>query len=168
MQQKGSLNAALFYCRKMSYFKDGSGDFTTLKSVAMKTRDNELLIYYDRDSDLARKVLAYARTITRHINEVEIRKTPLTSTIWRQLLEQLGLQPKDLLNKAHPYYQDHVKGRDFDDEGWLNVLIRNPELVKAPIAVRGHRVLLVENPTNILVLQSASAGLSDAQGDSSQ
>jgi arsenate reductase (glutaredoxin) len=139
-----------------------------LNTVAMKTRDNELLVYYDRDSDLAKKVLAYARTITRHINEVEIRKTPLTSTMWRQLIEQLGLRPKDLLNKAHPYYQDQVKGRDFDDEGWLNVLIRNPHLVKAPIAVKGRRVMLVESPTDILALHPVPEGQAADQGDSSQ
>ncbi len=116
----------------------------------MKTQDNELLVYYDRNSSKAKKVLAYARTITRHVNEVEYLKTPLTSTMWRQLLEMLDMRPKDLLNRAHPFYQENIRGKDLDDEGWLNVLIRNPELIKAPIVVKGRRAILCNNPTDML------------------
>jgi arsenate reductase (glutaredoxin) len=118
----------------------------------MKTHDNEILVYYDKNSDQAKKVLAYARTITRHINEVEYHKTPFTATMWRQLLQLLDMKPKNLMNKAHPYYQLNVKGRDFDEEGWLNVLIRNPELIKAPIIVKGRRAMLCCNPTDMLGL----------------
>jgi arsenate reductase len=116
----------------------------------MKTQDNEIRVYYDRESDQAKKVLAYARTITRHVHEVEVSKTPFTPTMWKQLLEMLDMQPKNLMNKAHPYYQMNVKGRDFDEEGWLNVLIRNPQLLKAPIVVKGKRAMLCSNPTDML------------------
>ncbi|MBI1191583.1 MAG: glutaredoxin [Bacteroidetes bacterium] len=116
----------------------------------MKTQDNEIRVYYDRNSDQAKKVLAYARTITRHVHEVEVTKTPFTPTMWKQLLEMLDMKPKNLMNKAHPYYQMNVKGRDFDDEGWLNVLIRNPELLIAPIVVKGRRAMLCSNPTDML------------------
>ena len=118
----------------------------------MRTHDNELFIYYDPNSSRAKKVLAYARTIANHINEVEYHKTPLTSTIWEQLIEQLGLRPKDLLNKSHPYYQENIQGKSFDDEGWLNVLIHNPDIIKAPIVVKGTKAILCNNPTDILQL----------------
>jgi arsenate reductase len=118
----------------------------------MKTRDNEILVYYDRENSQAKKVLAYARSVTRHVQEVEYHRTPFTPTMWRQLLERLGMQPKHLLNKAHPYYQLNVRGRDFSEEDWLNVLIRNPDLIKAPIVVRGRKAILANNPQDVLAL----------------
>lgn len=53
------------------------------------------------------------------------------------------------MNKAHPYYQAHLRGRDFDDEAWLKILANNPYLFKAPIAVRGRRAVFCETPTAI-------------------
>ena len=116
----------------------------------MKKPENEILIYYDRNSSRAKKVLAYARTISRHVNEVEYHRTSFTPTMWKQLLQRLNMKPKSLLNKANPYYQLNVRGRDFDEEGWLNILIRNPDLIKAPIVVKGSQAILCNNPTDIL------------------
>jgi arsenate reductase len=71
----------------------------------------------------------------------------------------LGIHPKELLNKAHPYYREHIKGREFDNESWLKVLQYNPDLIKAPIAIRGKKAILCLNSTDIhrLVESSSSA-----------
>ena len=73
------------------------------------------------------------------------------------ILRSLDVHPKDLLNKAHPYYQENIRGREFDEEDWLTVLAKNPELIKAPIAVRGRRAILCNNPTDIYKLTAPSA-----------
>ena len=39
--------------------------------------------------------------------------------------------------------------RDFDDEAWLKILANNPQLFRAPIAVRGRRAVFCETPTAI-------------------
>ena len=62
------------------------------------------------------------------------------------------MDPKDLLNKSHPYYQENIRGKEFDEEGWLNVLRTNPQLIKAPIAMRGKRAVLCINPQDVFRL----------------
>lgn len=119
----------------------------------MRTHNSEILVYYNPQSVRARKVLALARDITPAVKEVEYHKTPFTATMWQQLLSMLELRPKDLLNKSNPYYQENIRGRDFDAEGWLNILIKNPDLIKAPIAVRGNRAVLCNSPNDVLQLQ---------------
>lgn len=119
----------------------------------MKTHSAEIMVYYNPQSVRARKVLALAKGISANVREVEYHKTPFTATMWQQLLSMLNLRPKDLLNRSKSYYQDNIKGRDFDAEGWLNILMRNPDLIKAPIAVRGNRAVLCNSPTDILQLQ---------------
>jgi len=116
--------------------------------MSVKTHTNEVRVYFDH----GKKVLAMARTVSRHVKEVELSKSPLTSTLMRDLLKKLDLRPKDLLDRSHPYYQENIRGRDFNAEGWLNILIRNPEMIKAPIAVRGDRAVLCENANDLLRL----------------
>ncbi len=120
--------------------------------MPLKTHQDEIMIYCDPESSVGKKVLAYAKGNAPHIKEINYFKNPLSPSMMRALLKQLDLRPKDLLNRAHPYYQENIRGRDFNAEGWLNILIRNPQLIKAPIAVRGQKAILCDNPVNVLQL----------------
>jgi len=115
----------------------------------MITNEREILMYYNEGSRSDRMTLAYARSIVIHIKSYTFDKAPSTTTSWQQILKALAIHPKDLLDKAHPYYQKNIRGRDFDDEDWLNVLKYNPELIKAPIALRGDRAIFCLTPTDI-------------------
>jgi len=118
----------------------------------MKTHSRELLIYYNPDSSDHRKTIAHAKGVTNHLKTYAFGQTPSTTTSWRQILKRLDVHPKDLMNKAHPYYQEHIRGREFDEDSWLNVLKRNPDLLKAPIAMRGNKAILCQSPTDVLRL----------------
>jgi arsenate reductase len=67
-------------------------------------------------------------------------------------LNRLNLRAKDLLNRAHPDYQEKIAGNSFDEEGWLNVLVQNPCLLKAPIAIKNNKAVLCVRPSQILML----------------
>jgi arsenate reductase len=71
------------------------------------------------------------------------------------VLKQLNMRPKDLLNRAHPYYQEHLRGRDLDTEGWLQVVAHNPDLLKAPIALLGDKAVVCEPASLIYTLTEA-------------
>jgi arsenate reductase (glutaredoxin) len=118
----------------------------------MKTNPREILIYYNPTSSSDRKTVAYAKSISPFIKSYAHSSANCTSTIWHQLLIQLNMDAKSLFNKALPEYQQKLKGCEFDEEGWLNVLKRNPHLMRAPIAIRGNRAILCESPTDILRL----------------
>lgn len=120
----------------------------------MKTHKREILIYYNPESSSDRKTVAHAQTLAPHIKSFTFAKSPSTGTSWQQIIKALNLHPKEILNKAHPYYQEHIRGRDFDDESWLNVLKNNPDMIKAPIAVRGNQAILCSTPTDIYKLTS--------------
>lgn len=115
----------------------------------MKTNKREILIYYNPESSNDRKTVAHAQSIVHHVRSYSFQKAPSNGTSWQQIINSLALHPKELLNKAHPYYREHIKGREFDDESWLKVLQYNPELIKAPIAIRGRKAILCTNSTDI-------------------
>lgn len=120
----------------------------------MKTHQREIMIYYNPESSSDRKTVAYARGVVPHLKTYAFHQTPSTGASWQHIIEALGLHPKELLNKAHPYYQQHIRGREFDEESWIKVLRYNPDLIKAPIAMRGGRAILCCTPTDIFRLAS--------------
>jgi arsenate reductase (glutaredoxin) len=121
----------------------------------MQNQNPELTIYYDNDSAKARMTLAYAMSLTTKVNRQEIHNAEISETILRQLLSRLNVSPKEILNKAHSYYKEVIKGRDFTDQEWLCILRKNPTLLKCPIATYRNQTVLCQTPTDIFKLLRA-------------
>jgi len=118
----------------------------------MKTHHREILIYYNPESNNDRKTVAHAQSLVPHVRTYAFAKAPSTGTSWQQIIEALDMHPKELMNKAHPYYQENIKGREFNDQDWLNVIQFNPSLLRAPIAIRGNKAVLCTSATDIYKL----------------
>ncbi|MBI1305579.1 MAG: glutaredoxin [Bacteroidetes bacterium] len=116
------------------------------------THSHEISILYNPECSKAKKAIAYAKTFSGRVLSFEYSKQKRTPTQWREIIGNLGLRPKDLLDKSKEYYQKNIRGREFEEEDWLNVLINNPELIRSPIAIRGNRALMLDNPSDILRL----------------
>lgn len=118
----------------------------------MKTNPREILVYYNPMSNTDRKTVAYAKSMSHHVRSYSHDQANCTSTQWQSILFKLEMNAKQLLNKAHPEYQANLRGKEFDDEGWLHVLRNNPALLRSPIAIKGDRAVMCDNPTDILRL----------------
>ncbi len=118
----------------------------------MKSNEREIRLYYDPESNSGRMTLAYAKSLSVHVSTYAFDKAPSTSTEWKEILNGLGVSPKDILNKAHPDYQNNIKGKEYDDEGWINIILHNKHLIKAPIAIKGKRAILCQTPTDVYKL----------------
>lgn len=113
------------------------------------TNNAELQIYYTNEDSRAKKVIAYARSLSSRVQTFNVDKTRGTGTIWRMILSKLDKTPKDLFDKSNPYYQKNIRGRDFEDRDWLYMLMKNPALLRSPIVVKGNKALILDNPTDI-------------------
>ncbi len=118
----------------------------------MQFHPNELFIYFDPETSTGKQSRAYARSISNNVNEVNFHKTKLTTTLWKEIVNMLGLRPKDLLDKSHWEYQRRIAGNAFTMSGWLEVLQRNPAMLKGPIVIYKKKAILLKKPTDILKL----------------
>ena len=118
----------------------------------MRLHPSELYFYHSSEQPIEKQTKAYAKTLTKFVNEIDIIKEPITATQWDQILRKLELRAKDLLNRSHPDYQNLIAGKDWDEEGWLNILVRHPYLIKSPIAIFKNRAILCRTPSDILKL----------------
>ena len=116
----------------------------------MNFSNREIVLIYNPKTDLSKKTLAYAKSITNHINEIDIHNTQLTSTIWKEVVNKLGLRPKEMMDRSSRYYEDNVKGHEITMRGLLDVLNHNPDILLGPIAIKGDKAVICKTPTDVL------------------
>ena len=109
----------------------------------------EISILYNPECSKAKKAVAYARSRARSVYSIEYSKWGTTATKWREVLDMLKKNPKEILDKSKPYYQANIRGREFEDRDWLSVVMKNPGLIRSPIAIRGSKAIFLDNPTDI-------------------
>ena len=107
------------------------------------------VLFYNGNDPLGKKTRAYASMMGSKVNFQDLTKSNLSSTTLKVILDELKMSPKDLMNKADPIYQASFKGKEFDDDGWLNVLKKNPYLIKWPIIFNQGRVYLCQTPNDV-------------------
>ena len=57
----------------------------------------------------------------------------------RAVLRSAGLTPREVLSKRAKPYKDLVGDRDLSDDELLELMVREPTLLRRPLAVRGGR-----------------------------
>jgi len=115
----------------------------------MERHPNELWLFLDCESSTHRKTRALAKSITEHVNEFSLRHNKLSKLRWAKILQMLDMKPKDLLNKSDKKYQEIIAGHDFDDDNWLEILRKNPCMVKGAIAIFDNKAVLCIKPKDI-------------------
>jgi len=117
------------------------------------TSDWEVILFYNPNSNIAKKTLAYAKAEGFPVRDVDILKTPFTGTQLEELAGRLCLNLEELVNKDHPDFLKHFGHPDLsDDDDWIKILKKNPRLLKEPIAIRGDTTLLIKNPSDVIKL----------------
>ena len=116
---------------------------------------NELVLIYNEQSSKGKQTLAYALTVTSKVNKQEVNTVRVSSTLFEIMLAQLGVEGKDVINKAAPIYQETMRGKDMNHEEWFNILMKHPDLLRAPIAMYKGKVVLCNTPTDVLKVTTA-------------
>ena len=115
----------------------------------INSSSTETLLFLKSDCSKSKKVFAYAKSISNQVNVIDLLKTKSTGTLWENILSKLNMSPKELLDKSSPYYQANIRGRDFEERDWTNLLMNNPSLIRGPIVIKGNKARLIDNPTDI-------------------
>jgi arsenate reductase len=118
----------------------------------MKTHHSELYFFHNSAQPIDKQTLAYAKSVAKFINEIDVVKEKITTTRWKSLLLLLNLRAKDLLNRAHPDYQNLIAGKNWDEDSWLQILVQYPYLIKSPIAIFRNKAILCSTPKDIFKL----------------
>ena len=112
----------------------------------MEWNPEEVTIIYNFEQRQGREAVAYGKEIAAHVREIDISKDPLTERQMAELLMKLDLKVEDIIDRTSTIYHEKYEGVDMEEQDWLGVLKRNPELMKTPIGILGNRAVVCERP----------------------
>lgn len=92
-------------------------------------------IYHNPKCKKSRAGLEYIKSKGLGIEIIDYLKTGLSTAILHQILQRLNVKPIEIVRTQEDYFKQQLKGKNFSDEEWIQIIIENPKLLKRPILV---------------------------------
>lgn len=116
----------------------------------MHYNKDEITLLYNHKRELDRKTLAIAMSLGSKINRQELNSVRVSETLFFMFLERLKSEPKNIADKSLPYYQKELRGTTLSNRAWYNLIMKMPELLRAPLAMFRDKAIICNTPTDIL------------------
>ncbi len=88
------------------------------------------------------------------VNVVKYLDTPLDSAAITEILDMLGLEPRELMRKGEQAYKDNnLSDESLTSKQLIDAMVNNPILIERPIVVKNGKAAIgrpIENITDIL------------------
>jgi arsenate reductase len=108
-------------------------------------------IYHNPRCGKSRQTLQLLQQQGLQIEIIEYLKTPPTAEALNKILDQLGLEPRELMRKKEPAYKENdLANPALDRETLISVMINHPILIERPIVVNGEKAALGRPPEAVL------------------
>jgi len=82
---------------------------------------------------------------------VEYLNTPPSSAELNEVLDLLGLEPRELMRKHEaPYNENNLDNPGLSREQLIQAMIDNPILIERPIVIKGNKATIGRPPEKVL------------------
>jgi len=117
-------------------------------------------IYHNPACGTSRNTLAMIRASGVEPEIIEYLKTPPTKAKLKELIEAMGLGPRDLLRRKGTLYDElGLDDASLSDDQLVDAMLEHPALINRPIVVTARGVRLCRPSETVLeILDSAGAG----------
>ena len=108
-----------------------------------------LRIFHNPRCKHSRAGLEYLKEKT---DDFEIRfylKEPITKDEVKEILLKSNVSPEELVRKQEDYYKKMLKGKTFNTDEWIKILVDNPKLIQRPIVVGKLKAVLANPPQEV-------------------
>ena len=85
-------------------------------------------------------------------SNIEIRNyliDPITTGEIKEILLKSNLKPIQIVRTQEEYYKTYLKGKNFNDDEWVKILVENPKLIQRPIVVGKYKAI-IGNPPELI------------------
>ncbi len=113
----------------------------------------DIVIYHNPDCGTSRNTLAMIRNAGIEPHVIEYLKSPPARAMLEQLIERMGITPRDLLReKGTPYGELGLDEPSLSDAALLDAMMAHPILINRPIVVSPKGVRLCRPSEQVLDL----------------
>lgn len=108
-------------------------------------------IYHNPRCSKSRQTLALLRDKGFEPEVIEYLKTPPGKKELKDILEKLGLSPRQLLRKNEAAYQDmQLDDAGLSDDQLMDAMIEHPVLIERPIVLANNQAVIGRPPESVL------------------
>ena len=110
-----------------------------------------LRIYHNPRCSKSRQTLQLLEAQDRQPEIIEYLKTPPDQATLLELLELLGVQPRELMRtKEKAYKESGADDPTLSREQLVELMVRHPKLIERPIVVNDGKAAIGRPPENVL------------------
>ena len=114
---------------------------------------DELAIWHNPRCRTSRQALALLTEAGVEVNIIRYLDTPPTATELGRVLDQLGMEPRQLMRKKEaPYKELQLAAEALDRNALIAAMVAHPILIERPVVLRGDRAVLGRPPENVRAL----------------
>jgi arsenate reductase len=106
-------------------------------------------IYHNPRCKHSRAGLEYLKNLTSDFEVREYISDVITTKELKEILLKTNLKPSEIIRTNEEYYKTYLKGRHFNDDELLQILIENPKLIVRPIVVGKYKAVIGNPPEEI-------------------
>lgn len=111
---------------------------------------DQIKIYQKPTCSKCREAIGILKERGMNFEAINYYETPLDAEQLRELIEQMGIAPRELLRKGEQVYRDLNLGkREVSDDELIRLMVEHPDLIQRPIVVRGNKAVLARPPQNV-------------------
>lgn len=105
------------------------------------------IIYHNNRCRKSREALELLREKTNQLTVIEYLKHPLTTSELTHIIDQLNIQPLDLVRKNESIWKEEYKGKNLTHQEIVQAMVDHPKLIERPIVIN-EKGAVVGRPAN--------------------
>ena len=112
-----------------------------------------VVIYHNPRCSKSRQTLQLLRDNGVEPEIIEYLKTPPSAEELDDILQKLGMQPRDLMRKNETEYKETGMNDDsLDRQALINGMVATPKLIERPIVLANDKAAVGRPPENVLTI----------------
>ena len=108
-----------------------------------------LKIYHNPRCKKSRAGLEFIREKGLDVEVIEYIKNPLTEEQLSHLLAKLHVKPQYIIRVQEDIYKKRFKGKNFNEEEWVKILVEFPNLIQRPIVEKKYSAIIGDPIENL-------------------
>lgn len=93
------------------------------------------IIYHNNRCKKSREALELLREKTNQLTVIEYLKYPLTTSELTHIVDQLNIQPLELVRKNESVWKEEYKGKNLTHQEIVQAMVNHPKLIERPIVI---------------------------------